>query len=169
MASIRKTDSSTWQVRYRDPNGRQHARNFDRKIDASRFANTVETDKARGDWLDPRLAKVTFEELGRYTDATTGKPVDNVTRYTYADGDGDGDGEERYVITFTRHSDLTSNKFIDDLKGPKKAAARLVGFDGAYLRFAGELRIDHYDGAQLVTSHTDEALWELMYFGKARP
>ena len=62
MASIRKTDSSTWQVRYRDPNGRQHARNFDRKTDASRFAHSVETDKSRGDWLDPRLAKVTFEE-----------------------------------------------------------------------------------------------------------
>ncbi len=62
MASIRKTDSSTWQVRYRDPNGHQHARNFGRKTDASRFAHSVETDTARGDWLDPRLAKVTFEE-----------------------------------------------------------------------------------------------------------
>lgn len=62
MASIRKTGSSTWQVRYRDPNGHQHARNFARKTDASRFAHAVETDKVRGDWLDPRLAKVTFEE-----------------------------------------------------------------------------------------------------------
>jgi hypothetical protein len=107
--------------------------------------------------------KVAFEELGRYTDTATGKPVGNVTRYTYTDG------EERYVITFTRHSDLASNKFIDELKGPKKAAARLIGFDGAYLRFAGELRVEHYDGGQLVDSHVDDALWELMYFGKARP
>jgi hypothetical protein len=107
--------------------------------------------------------KVTFEELGRYTDNVTGKPVGNVTRYTYTDGD------ERYVVTFTRHSDLSRNKFIDDLKGPKKAAAVLVGFDGAYLRFAGELRIEHYQGAELLESHADEALWELMYFGKARP
>jgi hypothetical protein len=104
-------------------------------------------------------AKVTFEELGKYT----AKPVGNVTRYTYTDG------EERYVVTFTRHSDLASDRFIDDLKGPKKAAARLVGFDGAYLRFAGELRIEYYQGEQLVESHTDNALWELMYFGKARP
>ncbi|MDP9222605.1 MAG: hydroxyneurosporene dehydrogenase [Actinomycetota bacterium] len=106
--------------------------------------------------------KVTFEELGRYTDAATGKPVGNVTRYTYTDD------EERYVITFTRHSDLASDRFIDELKGPKKAAARLVGFDGAYLRFLGELRIDRYKGEQLVESHLDDALWELMYFGKAR-
>jgi hypothetical protein len=32
----------------------------------------------------------------------------------------------------------------------------------------GELRIEHYEGEQLVESHTDYALWELMYFGKAR-
>ena len=106
--------------------------------------------------------KVTFEELGRYTDASTGKPVGNVTRYTYTDGD------ERYVVTFTRLSDLAADKFIDHLHGPKKAAARLVGFDGAYLRFAGELRIERYTGEQLVESHVDDALWELMYFGKAR-
>jgi len=51
----------------------------------------------------------------------------------------------------------------------KKAIARLARFDGAYLRFAGELRIERYRGEQLVESHTDDALWELMYFGKARP
>ena len=58
---------------------------------------------------------------------------------------------------------------VDDLKGPKKAAAKLSGFDGAYLRFAGELRVEHYQGEDLVESHVDDALWELMYFGKARP
>jgi hypothetical protein len=51
----------------------------------------------------------------------------------------------------------------------RMSSARLAGFDGAYLRFAGELRIEHYKGEQLVDSHTDDALWELMYFGKARP
>jgi hypothetical protein len=107
--------------------------------------------------------KVTFEELGRYTDTATGKPVGNLTRYTYTDG------EQRYVVTYTRHSDLASDRFIDDLKGPRKAAAGLAGFDGAYLRFAGELRVEHYKGEQLVESHTDDALWELMYLGKARP
>ena len=35
-------------------------------------------------------------------------------------------------------------KFIDALKGLNKAAARLARFDGAYLRFAGELRMKHY-------------------------
>jgi hypothetical protein len=31
--------------------------------------------------------KVAFERLGAYTDTTTGKPVSNLTRYTYTDGD----------------------------------------------------------------------------------
>jgi hypothetical protein len=51
----------------------------------------------------------------------------------------------------------------------KKLVARLAQFDGAYLRFAGELRIERYRGEQLVESHEDDALWELMYFGKPRP
>jgi len=62
MASIRSSTSGTHQVRYRDPNGRQRARNFTRKTDATRFAAAVETDKSRGDWLDPRLGKVTFAD-----------------------------------------------------------------------------------------------------------
>jgi hypothetical protein len=56
----------------------------------------------------------------------------------------------------------------DGLKGAKKAAAKLAGFDGAYLRFVGELRIERYRGGELVENHTDDALWELMYCGKAR-
>ena len=62
MASIRTTRAGRHQVRYRDPNGRQRARNFARKTDAVRFAAAVETDKVRGDWLDPRLGRVTFGE-----------------------------------------------------------------------------------------------------------
>lgn len=115
-----------------------------------------------GQLLADDTNKATFEELGRYTDTETGKPVGNVTRYTYNDGD------ERYAVTWTRHTDLTASKMADSLKGPKRAAAKLAGFDGAYLRFAGELRIERYRGEELVETHTDEALWELMYFGKAR-
>lgn len=105
-------------------------------------------------------AKVRFEELGPYTDEETGKPVANVTRYTYTDG------EDRYVVSYTRHRDLSVSKFIEGIKGPKRLMAHLVGFDGAYLRFAGELRVEHYRGDELAESYADEALWELMYFGK---
>lgn len=62
MASIRPTASGAFQVRYRDPDGRSRARTFTRKTDATRFSRSVETDKSRGDWLDPRLTRVTFGE-----------------------------------------------------------------------------------------------------------
>jgi|AMFO01.1.fsa_nt_gi Site-specific recombinase XerD len=51
-----------WQVRYRDPSGRERARSFLRKADASRFAVTVEADRIRGEWTDPRLSKTTVAE-----------------------------------------------------------------------------------------------------------
>jgi hypothetical protein len=78
-------------------------------------------------------------------------------------------GYAAHVVSFTRDADLAADRFIDALKGPRTLASRLAGFDGAYLRFAGELRIEHDKGDHLVDSHTDDALWELMYFGKAGP
>jgi hypothetical protein len=62
----KKPDGSRrYQVRYLAPDGRERARNFARKADADRFAASVETDKARGEWIDPRLGKTTVEEWGR--------------------------------------------------------------------------------------------------------
>lgn len=51
-----------WQVRYRDPTGKERARSFVRRADAERFAVTVEADKLRGEWSDPRLSKTNVEE-----------------------------------------------------------------------------------------------------------
>lgn len=62
MAHIRRVAAGSWQVRYRDPAGRERARNFRRKADAERFSVTVETDKIRGMWADPRLARITVGE-----------------------------------------------------------------------------------------------------------
>jgi hypothetical protein len=58
---------------------------------------------------------------------------------------------------------------VEELPWPRKAAAKLLRFDGAYLRFVGELRLEHYQGKALVESYVEDAPWELMYFGKARP
>jgi hypothetical protein len=54
------------------------------------------------------------------------------------------------------------------MHGWRKVAARLIGFDGAYLRFVGDLTIERWTHGEMVESHSDEAIWELMYFGKAR-
>jgi hypothetical protein len=107
-------------------------------------------------------AKVTFEREGVYTDETTGKPVATTTRYIYQDD------EDRYVVSFTRTRDLTLNPMIDNIRGFKHVAARLAHFDGAYLRFAGDLEVSHHRGSEHIETHKDEAIWELMYFGRAR-
>ena len=107
-------------------------------------------------------AKVTFEREEVYTDQTTGKPVAATTRYTYRDG------EDRYAVSFTRTRDLLADRMVDDIKGIKRIAAKLARFDGAYLRFAGDIEISRYRAEELVETHKDDAIWELMYFGHAR-
>jgi len=51
-----------WQSRWRDPAGRQRAKNIDRKSDAERYLLVMETDKLRGRYTDPRLAKPTLAD-----------------------------------------------------------------------------------------------------------
>ena len=94
-------------------------------------------------------AKVTFEREGVYTDETTGKPVAATTRYTYRDG------EDRYVVSFARTHDLAASRMIDTVKGVKRIAAKLAHFDGAYLRFVGDIEISRYRGGDLVETHKD--------------
>jgi hypothetical protein len=91
--------------------------------------------------IEPNM---TFETMGPYTGSVTGKPVANITRYTY------GTDDERYVVTFTRHRDLTRSRMIERPGGVKRAAAELLRFDGAYLRFSGEIRVEHYRGTAMV-------------------
>lgn len=71
MAHIRRHPESRdrWQVRYRDPSGRERSRNFSRKSDAERFLHTVEADKLRGEWTDPRLGRMTFAEWSQRVEA----------------------------------------------------------------------------------------------------
>jgi hypothetical protein len=106
--------------------------------------------------------KVTFDREGVYTHETTGKPVAATTRYTYRDG------EDRYVVSFTRTHDLSANRMVDAVKGVKRVAAKLSHFDGAYLRFVGDIEISRYRSDDLIETHKDDAIWELMYFGHAR-
>ena len=63
MVTIRKHPrADSWQVRYRDPANKQRSKNFATKTAAKRFAAAVETDKRRGEYIDPQTAKTTFGE-----------------------------------------------------------------------------------------------------------
>lgn len=107
--------------------------------------------------------KVHFETERVATDEETGKPVADITRYTYEDG------ATTYVITFEREQTILREKFIDQMSVQKREAAERMGFDGAYLRLMGNATIETIEGGQTVERHEDKAIWELMYFGHARP
>ncbi|WP_028657091.1 tyrosine-type recombinase/integrase [Nocardioides sp. J54] len=62
MASIQKRENGRWRARYRDESGREHARHFDRKLDAQRWLDDETAGLVRGDWIDPRHGKITFAD-----------------------------------------------------------------------------------------------------------
>ena len=60
MASVNRrttTRGSRYDVRYRTPDGKVRTKTFATRKEADRFANTVEADKHRGAFVDPRLAR----------------------------------------------------------------------------------------------------------------
>jgi integrase len=69
MATISEYQTSSgatlYRVRYRTPDNRQtDKRGFTTKRDAERFANSVEVDKLRGEYVAPSIGRVTVGELG---------------------------------------------------------------------------------------------------------
>ena len=56
--SISRRPDDRWRARYRDVNGREHAKHFKRKVDAERWLTANKSQRDRGDWLDPELARV---------------------------------------------------------------------------------------------------------------
>ncbi|MFP5376021.1 MAG: tyrosine-type recombinase/integrase [Acidimicrobiia bacterium] len=80
MASIKRRSDrgNRWEVRYRDPEGKQRARLFDRKVDADRFATSVEHSKLVGGYVDPAAGRRLFGDYAR------GWQAAQVTRATTA-------------------------------------------------------------------------------------
>ncbi len=71
MGSIRKAPrTGRWEARYRDPHGLQRTRTFERRGEATAFLSSVETDMQRGDWVNPALNRVRFEEWAKEWRAT---------------------------------------------------------------------------------------------------
>lgn len=62
MASIAKREDGKWRARYVDPDGRQHAKHFERKVDATAWLDQKRGELAAGDFIDPAAGKVTFKE-----------------------------------------------------------------------------------------------------------
>ena len=62
MTTVRRRvdRGNRWEVRYRDPDGKQRARLFDRKVEADRFATTTGADIVRGSYIDPAGGRTAF-------------------------------------------------------------------------------------------------------------
>lgn len=61
MANIQKRPNGKWRARYRDEAGKEHARHFERKVDAQRWLDEVTASVITGQYVDPRAGKITFD------------------------------------------------------------------------------------------------------------
>lgn len=90
MASIKKRPNGKWRARYRDAEGKEHARHFDKRVDAQRWLDEVTASILTGQYVDPRAGRETFEAYAEQWRAAkphrpgTAKAVkQHLTRYAY--------------------------------------------------------------------------------------
>jgi integrase len=62
LGFIQRRGPGRYKARYRGPDGRERGKTFQRKADAVRFLSAIETDKARGQWFDPKLSRISLAE-----------------------------------------------------------------------------------------------------------
>jgi hypothetical protein len=103
--------------------------------------------------------KVRFHLEDEHTDPQSGKPVANVVVYEYEDG------PERYRVSYRRPETILDDQLINGISGFKHLVAKLAGFDGAYLRFTGNVQLERFVNGALVEDVSDPGIWEMMYFG----
>lgn len=105
---------------------------------------------------------VKYSATDVYMDDKTGKPVANKLIYNY------DDGKQHYRIIFDRHADILRVPFLESAHGFKYIIAKLLKFDGAYLRFTGLVTLEKMVDTEIVETVSEQAaVWELMYFGRA--
>lgn len=92
MASIKKRPDGAWRARYRDADGKEHARHFPRKIDAQNWLDEVTTAVRTGRYVDPThdretLADYYVEFVARqvWTSGTLAAARTAVSSCTFAD------------------------------------------------------------------------------------
>ena len=109
------------------------------------------------------LRYLKFTKSDVHMNDKAGKPTHYKLVYDY------DDGKIHYRITYVRHREINEDKMINSVKGIKKYLAKLVGFDGAYVRFEGDATIERIENGEVVESVKEAAIWELLYFGKSQP
>src|SRR6187200_1930797 len=69
--AIRKLANGRWEASYRDPAGRERVKHCRTRAEADRWLSSVKTGLARGDYVDPQLARTKFAEWAEEWMATT--------------------------------------------------------------------------------------------------
>lgn len=69
--AIRKLPTGRWEASYRDPAGRERTKNLRTRAEADRWLAALKTGVARGDWVDPQLARTRFRDWADEWLATT--------------------------------------------------------------------------------------------------
>ena len=62
MANIQKRPDGRWRARYRDTAGKEHARHFKRKAEATRWLDEVTASIVTGQYVDPNAGRVLFRD-----------------------------------------------------------------------------------------------------------
>ena len=62
MASIKKRENGRWRARYYDDDGKQHERNFPRRVDAQQWLDEQTAKLVAGAHITPRTARTTVGE-----------------------------------------------------------------------------------------------------------
>jgi integrase len=62
MASIKKRPNGAWRARYRDDSGREHAKHFDRRVDAQRWIDEQTAAIMTGQFVHPKAGRITVRE-----------------------------------------------------------------------------------------------------------
>jgi integrase len=65
MANVARREDGSWRARYRDEQGREHARHFRRRQDAQRWLDEVTTAVVTGQYVDPKAGRITFASFYR--------------------------------------------------------------------------------------------------------
>jgi hypothetical protein len=105
--------------------------------------------------------KVRFHLEDQHIDPKSGKPVANVVVYEYEAG------PDRYRVSYRRSETIVDEELITRVGGFKYLLAKLARFDGAYLRFTGNVQLERFVNGELEEDVSDPGIWEMMYFGHA--
>jgi integrase len=86
VASVARRPDGRWRARYRDAGGKEHARHFDRKVDAQRWLDETKASVLTGQYVDPKAGRITLRQYAEGWQAThvgsdaSGRIVDNALR-----------------------------------------------------------------------------------------